>query len=228
MKRCLGPAQNCMHFCGKEERDLAIKQRVELVNKSTAGHTVACKAAKGLSLPQWKVCLVCWVCFLPHVLVPSSYVHNQRLGSSPTPITLSLGTSVVGWIISMWKNSFLGAVVQSVGNWWPRTWWCFCSTNPKKCLLPFTNHISSASIRNGDLWVCISEGFLVFKLDAAAPLCLSLFPPKIPGSIPPLLPCISSALPLPLFNLCHIFQTPSLTQARWGLYLSAQPPHCTV
>lgn len=57
MKRCLGSAQNCMHFCGKEERDSAIKQRVEQVNKSAAAHTVACKAAKGLSLLQWKVCL---------------------------------------------------------------------------------------------------------------------------------------------------------------------------
>lgn len=85
----LGPAQNCMRLCGKEEKDPAVKQCVEQVNRSTAGYTVAYKAAKGLFLPQWKVCLVPWVCFLPPVLVPSSYVHNQRLASPPTPIKLS-------------------------------------------------------------------------------------------------------------------------------------------
>lgn len=45
MKTCLGPAQNCVRFWGKEERDSTTKQCVEQVDKSGAGHhfTALCR-----------------------------------------------------------------------------------------------------------------------------------------------------------------------------------------
>lgn len=98
-------------------------------------------------------------------------------------------------------------------------WLCFCNTNLKKYLLPFTNHSSNASILIADPWICISEGFLSLKLDAAALFALSLFLPKSPGSIPPFLPCFSSALPLPLSNLSHFFQRLQLSLSQGGDFI---------
>lgn len=45
-----------------------------------------------------------YACFLPPLLVPSSYSCNERLRSPLTSSNLSLGSSVFGWIMSMWKN----------------------------------------------------------------------------------------------------------------------------
>lgn len=128
--------------------------------------------------------------------------------------------------------SLLGATVgPAVGtSGQEHVWAAVVVTSPEKHLLPFTNHASSAPVLNADLHVCMSEEFLSSKmLGAAALFCLTLFLPKSPGSINPLCPCFPSAFPLPLSNLSHIFsETSSPIPARWGFYVSAQPPHCTV
>lgn len=169
-----------------------------------------------------------YCCHPPMSIIRGCALLPHQPISHWAPLSLG-GSSVCGRTLNPLSAlySFLGAMVGSMGNQWPRT--CLC-TNPKKYLLPFTNHISNASILNADLWICISEGFLSLKLDATALLCLCLFPPKSPGSIPRVFPCFTSALPLPLSNLSrsHFSETPSLTQARRGFYLSAQPPCCTV
>lgn len=102
LKGCLGPAQNCMHSCCREERHPAIKQCVKQVNKMLQGTQLLEKMPK-MFLPQWDLCLVPWVCFPPVLLVLSSKVDNRWALSLYTNQFL-IGHLSSAWIMTMWNN----------------------------------------------------------------------------------------------------------------------------